>query len=206
VTDAVCAVLAGAAAAGLVAVAPDVRLPARRRISGGTPVQWAQALLFLSGALRAGASLDDALRLLSERAPDALRRRIAASGWDAALSARARVERMLAGRDTAFARAALVMFLDSGGRIGRGLETAATTLQSQGEAEQRVRALTAQARASAWIVGLSPFALAAAMWLLAPDLAAPLVTTGPGRLMLVASLTLSGGGLWLALRLSRVDA
>jgi len=154
-----------------------------------TAVQWAQALLFLAGAMKAGSTLDDALRLLSERAPPALRRRIQATRWNEALSPRARVERLLDGDDTAFARATLLMFLDSGGRIGRVLETAAATLQTKGEAEERVRALTAQARASAWVVGLSPFALVAAMHLLSADLVSPLFVTE----------------LWLATRLARVD-
>ena len=38
-----------------------------------SPVQWAQTLLFLSGAMRSGATLEDALRLLSAQAPPALR-------------------------------------------------------------------------------------------------------------------------------------
>ena len=122
------------------------------------------------------------------------------------MSPRARVERVLAGHDTAFARAALLMFLDSGGRIGRVLETAAATLQARGEAEERVRALTAQARASAWVVGLSPFALAALMSLLSPDLMGPMIGSGIGRLVLLAAFVLSLAGLWLACRLSRVEA
>ncbi len=170
-----------------------------------TSVQWAQTLLFLSGAMKAGATLDAALRLLSEQAPPALRARLSRSGWETALSPQSRVERVLAGDDTAFARAALLMFLDAGGRIGRVLETAASTLQAKGEAEERVGALTAQARASAWVVGMSPFALAALMSVLSPDLVGPMMASGVGRLLLLAAFAMSLLGLWCACRLARVD-
>ncbi len=176
-----------------------------RRHARGSPVQWGQALLFLSGAMRSGATLDEAFRLLSVHAPQALRERIRASGWDAALSPRARVERVMAGPDTAFARAALLLFLESGGRIGRVLETAAATLQARGESEERVRALTAQARASAWTVGLSPFALGVLLGFLSPDLMGGMLRSPLGRLLLTGASGLSLLGLWGAIRLARVE-
>lgn len=203
------AALAAAAAWALVRSLLPAALARVARAAAGrdrpTPLEWAQALMFLAGAIRAGAALDDALRLLAERAPRALRRRIAATGWSGALSPSARVERMMAGDDTAFARAALLMFLESGGRIGRVLETAAATLQARGEAEERVRALTAQARASAWIVGLSPFALTGLMWFLSPDLMAPMFAGAVGRIVLAGGFALALAGLWLACRLARVE-
>lgn len=199
-------VAAAPIAHGLLNAAARVRDHLEIRARGRpSPVQWAQTLLFLSGAMKAGATLDDALRLLSDQAPAALRARIARSGWTAALSPQARVERVMAGEDTAFARAALLLFLDAGGRIGRVLETAAATLQARGEAEERVRALTAQARASAWVVGLSPFALAALLSFLSPDLMGPMARSALGRLLLLGAFAMSLLGLWLAARLARVD-
>ncbi len=167
--------------------------------------QWPQALLFLAGAVSAGATLDDAFDHLAREAPEPLRSQVARGARAAALTTEARLQRTMDDPGLRFARAALILYLRTGGRVGRLLETSAAVLQERVESVEKVRALTAQGRVSAWIVAMTPFGLIGAMSLLAPDMAAPLFTMVAGRLVLAVSAVLVGLGLFLAQKLARVD-
>lgn len=167
--------------------------------------QWPQALLFLAGAVSAGATLDDAFDHLAREAPEPLRSQVARGARATAITTETRILRTLDDPGLRFARAALILYLHTGGRVGRLLESTAAVLQERVEARARVSALTAQGRVSAWIVALTPFVLIGAMSLLAPDMAEPLFTTSAGRAVLLVATVLVGLGLALALKLARVD-
>jgi tight adherence protein B len=167
--------------------------------------QWPPALLFVSGAVSAGATLDDAFDHLSREAPEPLRSQVLRGARSAALTTESRILRTLADPRLRFARAALVLYLQTGGRVGRLLDTTAAVLQERVESEARVSALTAQGRVSAWIVAVTPFGLIGAMALLAPDMAAPLFTTLIGRFVLLGASVLVGLGLVLTQRMARVE-
>ena len=178
---------------------------ADRRRRARTFRQWPQALLFLAGAVSAGATLDDALEHLAREAPEPLRSHVRRGLRASSLTSESRLRHVMEDPALRFARSALLLYLHTGGRVGRLLETTATVLQERVEAQARVKALTAQGRVSAWIVALTPFGLLAAMAVLAPDLTAPLVVTATGRLVLGAATGLIMIGLFLAQRLARVD-
>ena len=178
----------------------------RRRRRARAFRQWPQALLFLAGAVSAGATLDDAFDHLAREAPEPLRSQVRRASRASALTTESRLRQVMEDPGLRFARAALLLYLQTGGRVARLLETTAAVLQERVESEARVRALTAQGRVSAWIVALTPFALLIAMALLAPDMTAPLLRTPVGRLVLGAASVLVGLGLFLSQRLARVDA
>lgn len=175
------------------------------RHRGGAFRQWPQALLFLAGAVSAGATLDDAFDHLAREAPEPLRSRVRRGLRTSSPTLESRLRQVMDDPPLRFARSALLLYLHTGGRVSRLLETAAAVLQERVETEARVKALTAQGRASAWIVALTPFALLAVMAGLAPDMTAPLVRTAAGRLILVAATGLVVLGLFLAQRLARVE-
>jgi len=195
----------GLVARGVTRVRTMVELMADRHRRARALRQWPQALLFLAGAVSAGATLDDAFDHLAREAPEPLRTQVARGARASSLTTEARILRTFDDPGLRFARAALLLYLRTGGRVGRLLETTAAVLQERVESEERVRALTAQGRVSAWIVALTPFGLIGAMSLLAPDMAAPLFTTGIGRLVLAAASALVMLGLFLAQRMARVD-
>lgn len=216
----VIAILVGTATFGLIDAGWRLRWPAAiggrigdaigtfvdRRRRGRTFRQWPQALLFLAGAVSAGATLEDAFDHLAREAPEPLGSQVRRAFRLSSLTLESRLRHVMDDPALRFARSALLLYLQTGGRVGRLLETTAAVLQERVEAEARVKALTAQGRVSAWIVALTPFGLLAAMGLLAPDMTAPLVTSGAGRLVLGAATVLIIVGLFLAQRLARVEA
>lgn len=169
--------------------------------------QWPAALLFLSGALKAGLTIDDALALLAKEAPEPLRSRLvsaeARAGSSASLKERLGIS--LPGDALALPRAALLFSQRAGGQAAPLLEQCAQTLQAKLESEDRLRALTAQNRASAWIVGLMPAALLAIFALFAPDYAAPLFQTRRGNAAVLLAAAMVAAGLSVVKRMSRLE-
>ena len=68
-----------------------------------------------------------------------------------------------------------------------------------------VRAQTAQAKLSGWVIGALPPALLLAMHCIDPDLTAPLFHSVAGAAILAAALALEGMGLFLMRRLAEVE-
>lgn len=137
----------------------SIRGRARVRLAMGE--QLVDAVVGLGAALRAGLSLERALRFVSEEAEvplgDSLGRLI--SDIDVGVPMDAALEGWSIDNGTADARLlAGVLRLDrrSGGDLPRILDQVAATLRERREAENEVRALTAQARLSGLILGLLP--------------------------------------------------
>jgi tight adherence protein B len=72
-------------------------------------------------------------------------------------------------------------------------------------AEQQLRALTAQSRASAMIVTLLPFSVLAAFSLINPAYSAPLFHNDYGRAMLKTAVVLDLVAYFVMRRIARVD-
>jgi tight adherence protein B len=69
----------------------------------------------------------------------------------------------------------------TGGSLADVLDTLAATLQEQQTLREKVSALTAQGKASGVLLSGLPFLMMGALYLVAPDLAAPLFTTALGQ-------------------------
>ncbi|MGQ0824859.1 MAG: type II secretion system F family protein [Actinomycetota bacterium] len=91
---------------------------------------------------------------------------------------------------------ALAMATTAGGRCADALEHVAESLRDRLGIVAETRALSAQARASAFVVGLGP--LGYLLWTALVDRHAvgALVGTTPGRVCLVVGLALEGTGAW----------
>lgn len=84
---------------------------------------------------------------------------------------------------------------ETGGNLGETLTQLEQMIRKRTALQQKVRALSSEARASALIIGALPLLMAAGLFVMAPDYVAPLVETGAGRLLLataVACLVLGG--------------
>lgn len=136
-----------------------VRLRSKRAVLGGE--QLVDAVAGIAAALRAGLSLEQALRFAAKEAEPPLSGSLGVLITDVDLGEpldRA-LERWALADGTADARLlAGVLRLDrrSGGDLPRILDQVASTLRERREAEGEVRALTAQARLSGLILGLLP--------------------------------------------------
>jgi tight adherence protein B len=199
-------------AAAAVAVAPAVALRALRgrgaaRLEAALPI----ALEAMARALRSGASMRQAVDEASTATPGSLADELrlvsalAARGAPlvTALEGLAR-RRPLPG--VRLAVAALCLGVETGGAQARAVDGVAATLRDRLGVAAEVRALSAQARLSAVVIGLAPVVFGAFAAATDPRTATFVFHTVPGVVLLAAGLGLDGlGWLWMS-RLSRVTA
>jgi tight adherence protein B len=85
-----------------------------------------------------------------------------------------------------------------GGNLAQILETIADTIRDRGRLRRHIRALTAEGRLSAMILGALPFAMAGFLLKTNPTYLEPLYTTSLGIAMILGSSVLMGlGFLWM---------
>ncbi len=154
-------------------------LPAAlRQVSGELQPPLVQELLLVQHEQRLGVSLDDALENLALRLP--------------AQPVKLMVSAMRIANET-------------GGGLAETLERTAATLRSQHAMELKIRALTAQGKLQAWVVGLLPVFL---LWVLArmePEAMAQLWSTQLGWGVLAAVLVMEIVGVVLIRRIVAID-
>ena len=165
------------------------------------------ALERIAGGLRSGLSLRDAVAGAGDGIPGPVGRDLAALGERAARSGlvsaldRWRTERPLGA--VSLAGAALAIAAEVGGERARAIDAVATTLRQRSALAAEVRALSAQARASATVIALAPIAFAAVSATLDGRAVRFLFRTPLGVAVLSAGLFLDGVGAWWMARLCR---
>jgi len=166
-----------------------------------------QVLDAIARALRSGASLMQALGEASlEEGPlqDELRRVVAeaerGAGVSAALDAWA--ERQPSG-SIRLAAAALTLGAETGGANARAVDGVASTVRQRLAVAGEARALSAQPRVSAQVIGFAPIAFGAFSAATDPDLARMLFTTPLGWAMLLTGLALDLIGMRWMVRMAK---
>jgi tight adherence protein B len=134
----------------------------RRRLEGG---DLAEAVESVAASLRAGRSLADGLGRAAAGAEPGLRTDLLqiAGRMKRGMGASAAVGRWAADGRTPGAvlvAAAVGLSADAGGDLGRALAGVATTLRERRSLDREIRALSAQARASAVVIAVAPLAFA----------------------------------------------
>ena len=203
--------LSAALAAGLASQAPKQLLERLRskRVSGFEQ-QLPAALLALAGALRAGISVATALRHIVEQASGPLaqefglmlREQRLGVSFDTALG---RIHERIPSEAMALLVAALRVASQTGGNLAEALESIAETLRARLQLQARIRALTAQGRLQAWIVGFLPLFLALVLDRLEPESMALLWHTPLGWAVLAVVLVLETAGVLMIRRIVNID-
>jgi Flp pilus assembly protein TadB len=186
--------LAGAAGWGILSRVRRPRPPG--------PTDEAAFLRGLAAEIAAGASLRQAVVAAADRAP-ALPLQRAVRGAAAGMPAEEVGEALRAALPVngTLAAAAFRLAAGTGGKVGAVMHTLAERASEVGRLERERRALSAQARASAWIVGGAPFLLLAGLGL--TGRLGPLVSDPAGPVVLAVGLGLQAAGaatVWLMLR------
>lgn len=165
--------------------------------------QLSDVLLLMSGALKAGYSLQQAVATVGEDAKppasEEFRRAMAevrlGASLDDALEALARRSRML---DLEWSVLAIQIQREVGGNLAEILETIAGTIRERERLRRELRTLTAEGRLSGWVLGLLPFAIGAFLALRSPEYLEPLYQTGKGLVMVTGSgILMIVGTLWM---------
>jgi tight adherence protein B len=189
------------------AVAIGVRSGRERRALRIVPTvaqeRTADAIGGLSAAVRAGASLPQALRYAADEAGEPIRSEL--NGVVGDLNTGMPLEAALAtwgersgSPDTHLVVGALRLHHRSGGDLPSVLDQVAETIRERIAIARETRSLTAQARLSAWILGLLPIGFFAFLVLTARRDIGAALTTPIGIASVVAGLVLEGlAFLWI---------
>ena len=176
----------------------------RRRRMQAFREQMPEILSLLAGSLRAGAGLSSAMADLADQLQAPARQELAmvlreqrmGSTLDRALAG---LERRMPFDDTVLMVSALRLGLRAGGGMAATLDTLAEAMRTRLTLEGKIRALTAQGRLQAWVMGLLPLAVLAATLLIDPGLADLYFRTLAGWAVLAGVAVLQAiGALWIS--------
>ncbi|WFE77029.1 type II secretion system F family protein [Roseinatronobacter sp. S2] len=94
---------------------------------------------------------------------------------------------------------------ETGGNLVETIEHLAEQLRERLKLKKKIRALSAEARASAMILGALPFAIAAVLFAINADYLLPLVQDARGRAMTGLGLASLAAGMLVLFRMGRLD-
>ena len=203
----------GAVLGLLVAIIPWMRVRAaaeQRNIQ--LSEQLPDALDLISRSLQAGHGIADAMRLVSEEMSMPIRAEFGRVyeennlGRDFRDSMMEMALRNPHNFDLRIVVSATLLQRETGGNLIEIFTNIAATIRARFIFKGKVRALTAEARMSATILGALPFVVAGALMFLRPDYLTPLFTEPAGRTMLVISALLFSSGVLLMRSLATVEA
>jgi len=161
------------------AVKAGLSLPgAIKQIATELPVPLSQEFQMMLQEQRLGLALDDSLENLTHRAPL---------------------------QSISLMVSAMRISNETGGSLAETLDRAAQTLRSQFSMERKIKALTAQGKMQAWVVGLLPVLLFFVLNEMEPEAMGMLWTTRIGWGVVVVVLTLEFFGVWLIRKIVAID-
>jgi tight adherence protein B len=158
-------------------------------------------LTLLAGTLRAGYSLLQGVEAVAQEVEDPMGRELRRVLAEARLgrpledALEDAADRMKSG-DFDWAVMAIRIQREVGGNLAELLDTVADTMIQRERLRREVRALTAEGRISAIILGLLPVGLGLVMWSMNPDYMRPLFHDGFGQAMLIGSILLAVVGFY----------
>jgi tight adherence protein B len=173
--------------------------------------QFPGALGLLSRALRAGHSMNSALQMVGSEMPDPVGPEFALVSREISLGlspavAFANLQERLGAQDLAVFVTAVLVQLEAGGNLAETLDNLSDVIRNRILFYGKVKALTAQAGASANILLVMPFACFMILRFSNPAFLDPMLTTPLGNHLLGAAAGLAIIG-WVACRrVARVDA
>ena len=174
--------------------------------------QLPDALDLVSRSLQAGHGIADAMRLVAEEMPLPIAREFGRVyeennlGRDFRESMTEMAMRNPHNFDLRIVVSATLLQRETGGNLIEIFTNIAATIRSRFIFKGKVRALTAEARMSAFILGALPFVVAGALMFLRPDYLTPLFTEALGRTMLMAAALMFCAGVLLMRSLAQVEA
>lgn len=183
------------------------RIAARRKL---IEAQLVDALSLISNALRSGYSFLQALDVAARELPEpiageleqVLRETRVNISVDAAL---ANMVERTGSQDLDMAVTAIAIQRQVGGNLGEVLANISETIRERLRVRGEIRALTAQGRISAWIVGLLPVVLTVVIYLLNREYISVLFVHPVGRFALILAVLMELIGVALIRRIIQIE-
>jgi tight adherence protein B len=147
------------------------------------------AVGLISNALKAGLSLPQAIETVSRNAPKPIDAELSRVVREMNLGigaprALGNMVRRVGSPDLDLVVTAISIQTSVGGNLARLLDTISQTIRQRIQVKAQIAALTAQARASGWIITLLPFVVAAILYFLTPSYFRSMLEDPLGLLML----------------------
>ncbi len=165
--------------------------------------QLPDTLTLLSTSLRAGYSLLQAIEAVAQEAPDPTAREFSRAVAEARLGrsvpqALEGIVQRTQSKDFEWATMAIEIQREVGGNLAEVLQTVAETMMARNRLKGEIKALTAEGRISAIVLGSLPFIMGAFLWFTNREYLQPLLDVTLGRIAIVGGVLLMGAGIfWL---------
>jgi tight adherence protein B len=163
--------------------------------------QLPDTLTLMSTSIRAGYSLLQATEAVASEAPNPTAREFGRAIAEARLGmsvgdALNGISHRVQSQDFEWAVMAIEIQREVGGNLAEVLQTVADTMRARNRLAGEIRALTAEGRISALVLGGLPFVLFAFLWTSNRDYLQPLLDSTFGRLSIGVGLLLMAAGIW----------
>lgn len=172
--------------------------------------QLPDALMMISGALRSGASLSIAMKQLVDESPKPIKDELGLVLKEQKLGAS--VDQSFEGLQSRVPLSSVVLAVttirianETGGELAESLSKTADTLRKIEQAEGKIKALTAQGKMQAWVVGAMPLLLMLVLSRMEPEAMSQLWTTPAGWIALAALTVLEFLGMYTILKIVSID-
>ncbi len=165
--------------------------------------QLPDTLTLLSTSLRAGYSLLQAVEAVAGEAPNPTSREFGRAIAEARLGrtvgdALRGISDRTQSKDFEWAVMAIEIQREVGGNLAEVLQTVGDTMRARNRLRGEIKALTAEGRISAIVLGSLPFAMGLFLWTSNPEYLAPLFQETFGRIAVgMGALLMAGGIFWL---------
>lgn len=182
----------------------------RRRRIEAVEAQLPDALLMIAGSAKAGLSLVSAVRQVSAELAPPLSQEFHLMQYQQRLGvslddALDNLARRVPVQSVSLMVSAMRIASETGGGLAETLEQTSTTLRAQHAMELKIRALTAQGKMQAWVVGLLPVFLLWVLTRMEPEAMSLLWTTRMGWGVLGCVVIMEFFGVWIIRRIVAID-
>ncbi|MEL6365383.1 MAG: type II secretion system F family protein [Pseudomonadota bacterium] len=151
---------------------------------------FSQAIDVIVRGVKTGLPVNDCLKLIATENPPPVGEEfhLLTEGIRVGMTLQQSLERMqrrVPIPEVQFFATVLIIQQKTGGNLGEALGNLSEVLRGRKSMEGKVKALSAEAKASAWILGSMPIVVAGLISVMEPEYLEPLYTTTPGKMILV---------------------
>jgi tight adherence protein B len=93
----------------------------------------------------------------------------------------------------------------TGGNLVKVIEHLAATIKARRRLQRKIRAISAEGRASGWVIGMLPVGVAVILVVTQPDMRKAIFSTFPGHMSLIAMAVLEGIGAFIIASMLKID-
>lgn len=162
--------------------------------------QFADALDIIVRGVKSGLPLNECIRIIAKESPEPLRKEFLTfadnlamgAGLDRALGA---LYKRMPLQEVNFFAIVLMIQAKAGGNLSEALGNLSTVIRSRKMMREKVKALSSEAKASAFIIGSLPFAVGVMVFMTTPDYILELFRTETGHVILTMAAGLMGTGI-----------